>query len=326
MKYNLKNISLMLALMVIIISINSFNAAAISAEDKNQVSSQLDSLVKSINSGEINNILNLISPNARVDLANEIETQLRGKKINYEMEILSFEEIENNKIKVKCRFAASGIGWSISGLSNFFVFEKVDTKWLIIDTDFHQKLSSEYVFEIIGKIFTIIGIIFLLILIIGIVAYNQVRKKHKSVSSELDISDPVKTPKLDYQGVGIRFAAALIDLIIAFFIPFLFIFILVLPSLENIEVFFLAILIVVFFPFAYDIILEGTKGATIGKMVCGIRVVHEDGTPCDMPSAIVRNLLRLIDGSIGYFIWTSDKKQRLGDKVAKTVVVKIKTE
>jgi len=178
MRYNLKNLSLMLALLALILSIYTVSAA-ISAEDKEDISSQLDSLVNSINSGDIDNILNLISPNARVDLVNEIDNQLRGKKINYEMEIISFEELENNKVKVKCRFAASGISWHISGsgLSNFFIFEKVDENWLIIDTDFHQKLSSEYAFKVVGKIFFIIGGIFLVILIIGVVAYLQIRKK-----------------------------------------------------------------------------------------------------------------------------------------------------
>ena len=178
MRYNLKNLSLMLALLALILSIYTVSAA-ISAEDKEDISSQLDSLVNSINSGDIDNILNLISPNARVDLVNEIDNQLRGKKMNYEMEIISFEELENNKAKVRSRFAASGIGWHISGtcLSNFFIFEKVDENWLIIDTDFHQKLSSEYAFKVVGKIFFIIGGIFLVILIIGVVAYLQIRKK-----------------------------------------------------------------------------------------------------------------------------------------------------
>lgn len=109
--------------------------------------------------------------------------------------------------------------------------------------------------------------------------------------------------------------------------PFLLIFALMSQSPENIEGLFSAILIMIFFPLAYYIILEGTKGATLGKMICGIHVVHEDGTPCDIPSAIIRNLLRLVDGLFGYLvgaiiIWNFDKKQRLGDIVAKTVVVK----
>jgi len=58
-----------------------------------------------------------------------------------------------------------------------------------------------------------------------------------------------------------------------------------------------------------------------------IKVVREDGRPIDMNQALTRNILRIIDGFIGYLIgailiWRSDKKQRLGDRWAKTVVVK----
>ena len=46
-----------------------------------------------------------------------------------------------------------------------------------------------------------------------------------------------------------------------------------------------------------------------------------------MKQAFTRNILRVIDGLLIYLIgailiWKSDKKQRLGDSIAKTVVVK----
>ncbi len=78
----------------------------------------------------------------------------------------------------------------------------------------------------------------------------------------------------------------------------------------------------------YFVFLEGMWGATVGKMVMKIKVVREDGSPCGLGPAVIRNILRIIDilpflyiiGLI--FMSRSDKKQRLGDKVAKTVVVK----
>jgi uncharacterized RDD family membrane protein YckC len=62
-------------------------------------------------------------------------------------------------------------------------------------------------------------------------------------------------------------------------------------------------------------------------MITKIKVVREDGTPIDMEQAFKRNILRVIDGFVAYLIgavliWRSDKQQRLGDTVAKTVVVK----
>jgi uncharacterized RDD family membrane protein YckC len=80
----------------------------------------------------------------------------------------------------------------------------------------------------------------------------------------------------------------------------------------------------------YFIVLEGNYGQTVGKMAVRIKVVREDGTKIDYMDAVVRNVLRVID-LIPYFIpyllgailiWTSDKKQRLGDRVAHTIVVK----
>jgi uncharacterized RDD family membrane protein YckC len=59
----------------------------------------------------------------------------------------------------------------------------------------------------------------------------------------------------------------------------------------------------------------------------GLRVVNEDGGSIDWQASIVRNLLRIVDGLFIYLVgailvWTSDKKQRLGDRLAKTIVIK----
>ena len=79
---------------------------------------------------------------------------------------------------------------------------------------------------------------------------------------------------------------------------------------------------------AYYIVLEGRFGATLGKRAIGLKVVKaEGGGPIDWQASIVRNLLRLVDGIFFYLVgaiivWTSNKKQRLGDKVAATVLVR----
>lgn len=79
---------------------------------------------------------------------------------------------------------------------------------------------------------------------------------------------------------------------------------------------------------AYYVYFEGTKGQTIGKMVCGIRVVREDtgGLP-GTKAALVRTLLRAVDGILGYLVGllialSSEKRQRLGDMAAHTLVVR----
>jgi uncharacterized RDD family membrane protein YckC len=78
----------------------------------------------------------------------------------------------------------------------------------------------------------------------------------------------------------------------------------------------------------YFFLLEGLwDGYTIGKKVMGIKVVKEDGGECGLGASIVRNLLRIIDSffyyAVGFLVMAmSDKRQRIGDRVAGTVVVR----
>jgi uncharacterized RDD family membrane protein YckC len=78
----------------------------------------------------------------------------------------------------------------------------------------------------------------------------------------------------------------------------------------------------------YFIIMEATLGATIGKLVLNLRVVMAaDGSPIDWQAAIVRNVLRFVDGFAFYLVGfilvcAGATRQRLGDRVAGTVVVR----
>ncbi len=79
----------------------------------------------------------------------------------------------------------------------------------------------------------------------------------------------------------------------------------------------------------YGIIFETWRGQTIGKMLLGIIVVKESGEPCDFVAALLRNVFRIIDGLFLYLIGfiviaLTEKRQRLGDRLAGTVVVKVK--
>ncbi|MGZ4864200.1 MAG: RDD family protein [Halobacteriota archaeon] len=143
-----------------------------------------------------------------------------------------------------------------------------------------------------------------------------------------------------YQGVAIRFVAILVDTIIIAIIvgivsyPFnaltaianngagtiTFSFGSVLGGLVSLAVFIL-----------YFTLLEGYYGQTVGKMAVKIKVVRlADCAPIDYSQAAVRTILRLLD-EIPFFIpyllgailiWSSEEKQRLGDRVASTVVIK----
>jgi uncharacterized RDD family membrane protein YckC len=73
---------------------------------------------------------------------------------------------------------------------------------------------------------------------------------------------------------------------------------------------------------------EGTSGQTIGKTLTHIKVIKEDGSRCDFGSALIRNILRIVDHLPFLYILgivliaATEKRQRLGDMLAKTIVVK----
>jgi uncharacterized RDD family membrane protein YckC len=78
---------------------------------------------------------------------------------------------------------------------------------------------------------------------------------------------------------------------------------------------------------SYYVLCEGTTGMTLGKRIVGIRVVDEEGDFAGFGAAIVRNLLRVVDGLFFYlvgaiFALTSPRGQRLGDRAAHTIVVR----
>ena len=133
----------------------------------------------------------------------------------------------------------------------------------------------------------------------------------------------------EYVGIGIRFVAQLIDAFIASIIAS---FIVTAAGYEvttstGLSLGYVPIIMIGIF-FAYFTLMEGFFGATAGKMIFKVKVLQEDGNPCGVGRAAVRNLLRFIDALpflylVGFILITrSEKKQRLGDRVAKTVVVK----
>ena len=81
--------------------------------------------------------------------------------------------------------------------------------------------------------------------------------------------------------------------------------------------------------FLYFWVLESTTGATIGKFLFGIRVRNADGGEPTAGRVLIRNLLRVIDGILGYLVgWIvamatgKQRRQRVGDLAGRTVVVR----
>jgi uncharacterized RDD family membrane protein YckC len=88
---------------------------------------------------------------------------------------------------------------------------------------------------------------------------------------------------------------------------------------------------------AYYVVFEAWLAATPGKLLLGLRVRSEDGTRINLRAAILRNLLRVVDG-IPYFLpylvgaiaaWSDgslegeeskSRHRRIGDRVGGTIV------
>ena len=143
---------------------------------------------------------------------------------------------------------------------------------------------------------------------------------------------------LPYQGVAIRFVAQLVDVIIIGVIFWLLGFtgagtitIDAATAQVTVSPFFGALILVdVIIAFLYYTLLEGRNGQTVGKMAVKIKVVRkDDNSSISYGDAAIRTILRIIDLIpfiapyllAAVLIWSSEDKQRLGDRVAHTVVV-----
>ncbi len=141
--------------------------------------------------------------------------------------------------------------------------------------------------------------------------------------------ETLKAPPVEVQPAPLvtRVLAGLIDagilLVISAVLMFVAGFQLIVFSLSFAQAVFLAIL-----SFAYFLLLEGLFGATIGKQILRLRVVDKEGDPCTFKASFYRNLLRFVDwlpllyiaGIIS--ILASAKRQRIGDRIAGTVVAR----
>ena len=83
---------------------------------------------------------------------------------------------------------------------------------------------------------------------------------------------------------------------------------------------------------AYFVYMEATYGQTLGKRLVGIVVVNSDGSPLDMRSSLIRNVVRIVDAFPTLYIvgfaamyLVGEDRQRVGDLVADTMVVAVDT-
>lgn len=142
-------------------------------------------------------------------------------------------------------------------------------------------------------------------------------------------------------GLGSRFLAQLIDVIILtiiFVLLWLFLIFVGLPITDFLSdyifvdfssyIFALLIIGVFVLMWGYFALFEFfTGGQTPGKMVVGLRVIQEGGQSITFLSAFIRNVIRIIDFLPSFYLigmvvmFFHPKHKRLGDLVGGTIVV-----
>lgn len=176
---------------------------------------------------------------------------------------------------------------------------------------------------------------------------DQVRAEHPALAvapsqppqqAEASLARLTPRPRasLENAGIALRFVAVLLDSIIVFF-PLGIVAGLMAGDgyAERGEGYANAgvalsggtTLFLLFLGLCYYVFAEGLTGMTVGKRIVGIRVVDEDGDDVDFSAAVIRNLLRLVDGLFFYlvgaiFAFSSPRGQRIGDRAAHTLVVR----
>jgi uncharacterized RDD family membrane protein YckC len=147
---------------------------------------------------------------------------------------------------------------------------------------------------------------------------------------------PQRARSLEHAGIALRFVAVLLDSLIVFFpLGFVVGFFEGLSYAERSDGYASAgaslsgeaTLFLMLLGLCYYVFAEGLTGMTLGKRIVGIRVVDEDGDDLDFSAALVRNLLRVVDGLFFYligaiFAYSSPRGQRIGDRAADTLVVR----
>lgn len=165
----------------------------------------------------------------------------------------------------------------------------------------------------------------------------------------MDRTVAIRTPEsiafsYELAGLGSRFLAVLVDLIIQLILVSLIFWGIVAiaahapktPALSSSEEraalslgYAILICIVFLIFFGYFIAFEAAwNGQTPGKRMLGIRVVRDGGYPLDFMNALIRNLIRTLEFGVGFYLMgaisslLSVENKRLGDYAAGTIVVR----
>jgi uncharacterized RDD family membrane protein YckC len=161
------------------------------------------------------------------------------------------------------------------------------------------------------------------------------------VSDQLNIDTPeLVTIEMPLAGVGSRFIALLIDMLLWFagLLLLLFFALIFLPSIRAASqisgkwAVAIVIFIVFLFNWGYFTLFEAFwNGQTPGKKIAKIRVIQVTGRPIGIFESMARNFIRYIDQIPSFYVvgvitmFVTKQHQRLGDLAAGTLVVRDRT-
>jgi uncharacterized RDD family membrane protein YckC len=146
---------------------------------------------------------------------------------------------------------------------------------------------------------------------------------------DLDESITIATPegielRLQLAGLGSRFIAGGVDLIIQLILIAILLLITASSGISAVVSVIGLFVITLFYPILFELL---AAGRTPGKRLSHMRVLRDSGAPIDLPASAIRNLMRLVDGPTLLYLPTlvsiavTSRNQRPGDLAAGTIVI-----
>jgi uncharacterized RDD family membrane protein YckC len=145
----------------------------------------------------------------------------------------------------------------------------------------------------------------------------------------LQVTDTISAASaLEPAPLGVRIVAAIIDIVATMVLLYVIALLTGQTTEDGFELTGGPLLLSALVTVLYYIVLEAQLGATLGKMAVGLRVLQEGGGRIEWKDSIVRNILRIVDGLPAFYLLglivarASPRRQRIGDRVAGTIVVR----
>ena len=130
----------------------------------------------------------------------------------------------------------------------------------------------------------------------------------------------VAEKRYEFASLWERWYAQFLDSVICCFIMFAGVILAAWAGLREVGI---AIGIILFL--LYLLFQDGLRnGQSYGKRIAKTKVIDSrSGSPCTFGQSFIRNLLLSILGLIDWIFIFGEKRQRLGDKAARTLVIKV---